>query len=127
MTLEEFKNYCRSKKGIEETYPFKGEAVWMKVMGKMFALAFVQEFKMDGQMMPAFSFINLKCEPEFALELREKHAAIRPGWHQNKKNWNSVWVDGSLKDDFIKELIDHSYDAVCKGLTTKALAELESL
>jgi len=127
MTLEEFKNYCLNKKGVEETYPFKGEAVWMKVMGKMFALAFVQEFKMDGKLMPPFSFINLKCEPGYALKLRENYEAIRPGWHQNKDNWNSVWMDGSLTDDFIEKLIDHSYDEVCKGLTKKALAELESL
>ena len=127
MTLEEFKNYCLSKKGVEATYPFKGEAVWMKVMGKMFALTFVQEFKMDGKLMPPFSFINLKCEPEYALGLREKHEAIRPGWHQNKDNWNSVWMDGSLTDELIKQLIDHSYDEVCKGLSKKALAELEHL
>ncbi len=127
MTLEEFKNHCLSKKGVEETYPFKGEAVWMKVMGKMFALSFVEDFKMDGQMMSPFSFINLKCNPEYALQLREKHGAIRPGWHQNKTNWNSVWMDGSLADDFVKELIDHSYEEVCKGLTKKAKAELELL
>ena len=117
MTFEEFKNYCLSKKGVEETYPFKGEAVWMKVMGKMFALAFVQEFKMDGQMMPAFSFINLKCDPDYAQELRAEYSSIQPGYHMNKRHWNTLRLfHNDLSPTFIQELIDHSYNLVVKGL-----------
>ncbi|MDN5203837.1 MmcQ/YjbR family DNA-binding protein [Fulvivirgaceae bacterium BMA10] len=127
MTLDTFKTYCLSKKGVEETYPFKGEAVWMKVMGKMFAMTFVREFTFDKEIAPPFHFINLKCDPERAEILRTKHAAIQPGWHQSKKHWNSVFMDGSLSDDMIKELIDHSYDIVCESLPKKDLEILNTL
>ena len=125
MNLETFRNYCLSKKGVEENYPFKGEAVWMKVKGKMFAMANVMELKMDGEIVPPFHFINLKCEPEKALELRESHAAIQPGWHQSKKHWNSLYMDGSLPDELILSLIDHSYDIVVKTLPKKVQEELK--
>jgi predicted DNA-binding protein (MmcQ/YjbR family) len=78
MDFETFRNYCLAKKGVTEDYPFKGEAVWMKVKGKMFAMANVLELKMEGELVEPFHFINLKCEPEKEAEqLRESHAAIR--------------------------------------------------
>ena len=127
MTFEEFKEYCLTKKGVEDTYPFKGEAVWMKVMGKMFAMTFVREFKYNGAMAAPFTFINLKCDPDKAISLRESYSAIQPGWHQSKKHWNSVFIDGSLPDSTIKELIDHSYEIVVDGLSKKLKEELASL
>lgn len=127
MTLAEFRSYCTSKKGVEETFPFEGNSVWMKVMGKMFALTMLQDFKYQGEMAPAFHFINLKCDPEKAIELRETHSAIQPGWHQSKKHWNSVFMDGSLSDTLIKNLIDDSYELVVSSLTKKLQAELAAL
>jgi len=127
MTLEEFKAYCRTKQGVEETYPFKGESVWMKVVGKLFALTFVQPFTYEGSTAPPFHFVNLKCDPTEAELLREKHAAVIPGWHQSKKHWNSVMIDGSLSDSEIIGLIDKSYDLVCAGLTKKEKERLANL
>ncbi|WP_020527707.1 MmcQ/YjbR family DNA-binding protein [Flexithrix dorotheae] len=126
MTFESFRSYCLAKKGVTEDYPFKGESVWMKVMGKMFALANVEEFKMGQELVPPFHFINLKCEPEKAIELREKYPAIQPGWHQSKKHWNSLYMDGSLSDVLIKALIDHSYEIVVAGMPKKTQDELKN-
>ncbi len=127
MNLEEFNNYCLAKKGVEGAYPFKGECVWMKVMGKMFALTNVMDLKINGTVQPPFYLVNLKCDPERAVELREAHAAIAPGWHQSKVHWNSLLMDGSLPDELVYELIDHSYDIVVAGLTGKLKAELAAL
>lgn len=126
MTLEEFNQYCLAKPGVTADYPFKGECVWMKVLGKMFALANVQAMKMDGQMVDTFHFINLKCSPDKALELREAHAAIVPGWHQNKEHWNTLYMDGSLEHQLVKELVDHSYDIVLQSLPKKQKDQLTS-
>ncbi|MBX2841792.1 MAG: MmcQ/YjbR family DNA-binding protein [Flammeovirgaceae bacterium] len=126
MIFEDFRNYCLAKNGVTEDYPFKGEAVWMKVSGKMFALANVEELKMGVEKVPPFHFINLKCDPEKAIELREKHPAIQPGWHQSKKHWNSVYMDGSLNDNLIRELIDHAYDIVVAGMSKKTQEELKN-
>lgn len=112
MTLGEFKSYCLSKADVTENYPFKGECVWIKVKGKMFAMANVQVITVDGEKVHPFYLINLKCDPERARALRESHDAIRPGWHQNKEHWNSLIMDGSLPDELILELIDHSYELV---------------
>lgn len=124
MNIEQFRDYCLAKPGVTENYPFKGEAVWMKVLGKMFAMANVTELKMDGEMVAPFHFMNLKCDPERAEELRASHPAIRPGWHQSKVHWNSLYMDGTLDDRLILELIDHSYDIVAQSLTGKQKAEL---
>lgn len=101
--------------------------MWMKVMGKMFALTNVTELKVDGELVPPFHFMNLKCDPERAVELRESHEGIRPGWHQSKVHWNSVMMDGSVPDALVHELIDHSYDIVVAGLSGKLKAELAEL
>ena len=125
MHIEQFISYCLEKPGVEDTYPFKGEMVWMKVKGKMFAMTNVVEVKMEGERVSPFHFINLKCDPERAEELREAHAAIRPGWHQNKTHWNSLYMDGSLSDKLILELVDHSYAIVAASLPKKVQAELK--
>ena len=125
MNIEQFNDYCLAKPGVEGHYPFKGEMVWMKVMGKLFAMTNVMEMKIEGEMVLPFHLINLKCDPQRAEELRESHAAIRPGWHQNKTHWNSLYMDGSLPDDLVMELVDHSYEIVVASLSKKAQAELK--
>ena len=127
MIFDEFQMYCLSKPGVTEDYPFKGEAVWLKVMGKMFAMANVRELKMFDSMVPPFHFINLKCEPNYSLELRAEYAAIIPAWHQSKTHWNSLIMDGSLKDKLVKSLIDHSYERVVSALTKKQKEELSTI
>ncbi len=107
MNIEDFRSYCLAKKGVTEESPFGEETVVYKVMGKMFALADVD----------LFQSVNLKCDPEEAVLLRESYPAIQPGYHMNKKHWNTVDMDGSLDDKFIRGLIDTSYDLVVKGLT----------
>lgn len=100
-------DYCLSKKGAEETFPFDEVTLVFKVMGKMFAL--IPTERVPTQ-------IALKCDPEYALELREKYDAIQAAYHFNKKHWNSVEVDGRLSLSLVYALIDHSYDLVVKGL-----------
>ena len=110
MDIESFHTYCLSKKGVEETFPFDEVTLVFKVMGKMFALTSLKA--------EVFR-VNLKCDPEKALELREEYPAIIPGWHMNKKHWNTVYFEEGLEDALLIELIDHSYDLVVKGLKKK--------
>ncbi len=98
---------CMSFTGAEETYPFSPEATVFKVRGKIFAIALL------GADPPR---INLKCEPELAEQLRADHPAITPGYHMNKRHWNTVTVDGELPDQLVRELIEDSYDLVVAGL-----------
>lgn len=116
MTLEEFKAHCLAKTGAEETYPFGDQAVWFKVGGKAFAWTFVRPFRFGDETGRPFQFINLKCDPARAIRLREQFAAVNPGWHQSKKHWNSVFMDGSLPDADIRSWIDHSYEIVVAAL-----------
>ena len=124
MTLESYIEYCLAKPGVEVSYPFKGECAWLKVGGKMFSLVNAVEMKMEGEIVPPFHFANLKCDPLKALTLRESYRAIKPGWHQNKDHWNSLYMDGSLPDDLIKELVDHAYETVASKLPKKIKSEL---
>ena len=117
MNIEEIRDYCINKKGTTEEFPFDEVTLVFKVMGKMYALT-----SLDKELS-----INLKCDPERAIELREEFEAIQPGYHMSKTHWNTVFIDGSLKNDFIKELIDHSYDLVVSGLTKKLKEELQNL
>ncbi len=119
MTLEDYLNYCKAKPGVTDEYPFDGECAWLKVKGKLFSIVNVVEMKMGEEIVPPFHFANLKCDPEKAEELRAKYPAVQPGWHQNKKHWNSIYFDGSLRNNLIKELIDHSYNLVIDSLTKK--------
>ncbi|MDA7888719.1 MmcQ/YjbR family DNA-binding protein [Akkermansiaceae bacterium] len=105
-----------SKKEVTEETPFGPEVLVYKVLGKMFAtLGFEEEV---GRM-------NLKCDPERALELRDEHEAIIPGYHMNKKHWNTLVLDESLPASLVSELIGHSYDLVVQGLPAKARKSLE--
>jgi len=114
MNIETLREYCLSKPGVTESFPFGEDALVFKVLGKMFALMLLnQELT-----------INLKCDPERAIELREKHPAIIPGYHMNKKHWNTLNVDGSLTENQILELIDHSYNLVFASLPKKVKESL---
>ncbi len=116
MKLEDFKDHCLAKKGVEDSYPMRGECVWMKVAGKMFALTNVREIKMNGQTVTPFHFVNLKCDPERAMALRAQYPAIQPGWHQNKTHWNSLLMDSSLDVRLILDLTHHAYVIVAAAL-----------
>lgn len=119
MNIEEFREYCLSKKGVEETFPFGEDTLVFKVMGKMFALTGLETH-------PASA--NLKCDPERAIELREEFdGLIRPGYHMNKVHWNTVELERNIPHELLTELIDHSYNLVVKSLTKKLQAELASL
>lgn len=114
MNIEEFRDYCLSKKGTEETFPFDEVTLVFKVMGKMYALT-----SLDGE----FS-INLKCDPEKAIELRETYSSVIPGYHMSKKHWNTILMDDLIPDRLIKEWIDHSYDLIVHSLPKKLQQEL---
>ena len=118
MNIEDFRTYCLSKPGTEECLPFDQDTLVFKVMGKMFALTSLSE--------EVFT-VNLKCDPDRAVELREAHHEIQPGYHMNKNHWNTISFEGKLKNAFLRELIDHSYDLVVKGLTKKLKVELKGL
>lgn len=117
MNIEEYREYCMAKPGVTEDFPFDEQVLVFKVMGKMFALADVD----------LFVSINLKCDPERAIELRETYDAVQPGYHMNKKHWNTVEMDGSIGDKLIKEWIDHSYELVVKGLPKKDQQVLKAI
>lgn len=115
MNIEELRDYCLSMKGVTEDFPFDEEALVFKVMGKMFALANVDDFKS----------ITLKCDPEQAIELRERYPAVQPGYHMSKKHWNTILTNGEIPDPMMKQWIRNSYDLVVSGLTKKLQAELK--
>ena len=118
MNIEEFTEYCLVKKGVKESFPFGGDTLVFKVMGKVFSLTGLDTI-------PASA--NLKCDPEWAIYLREQYEDIQPGYHMNKAHWNTVILEGSLEDSLIKKLIDQSYDLVVKSLTKKDRLILENL
>ena len=103
MTVESLHEYCLSKPGAEETLPFGPDTVVYKVCGKIFLLT-----GLDSEDLR----FNVKCDPEKAIELREEFACVLPGYHMNKKNWNTIVIDGSVSSKQLKEWIDHSYDLV---------------
>jgi predicted DNA-binding protein (MmcQ/YjbR family) len=119
MDIEAFREYCLNKPGVSEEFPFDNQTLVFKVMGKMFALT-----GLDSEVFTA----NLKCDPERAIELRERYDGIKPGWHMNKKYWNTVDMESpQISRTLHKELIDHSYDEVVKGLTKKDRDTLKQL
>ncbi len=117
MNIEELRNYCLNKKGATESFPFGEDTLVFKVLDKAFALASISE--PDS--------VNLKCDPEYAIELREQYEAIHPGYHMNKKHWNTVQLRGGLDDKLICKLIDHSYEMVVKAMNKKQQNELAAL
>ncbi|MFW5705625.1 MAG: MmcQ/YjbR family DNA-binding protein [Bacteroidota bacterium] len=115
MNVETLREYCLSKKAVTESTPFDDVTLVFKVMGKMFALVPLDELKLS---------VALKCDPDKAIELREQYPSVKPGYHFNKKHWNTVTIDGSVSSGLIMEWIDHSYELVVKGLTKKQQALL---
>lgn len=106
-SLDNLRKYCATKAGSKEDFPFDQYTLVFKVMNKMFALTNISQTKLT---------VNLKCEPEFAELLRGKYEAIIPGYHMNKKHWNTVTIDGSIPNNELLQLIDHSYDLVVSKL-----------
>lgn len=114
MNIEQYRDYCLSKKAVTEHFPFDNDTLVFKVLGKMFALASLKKWE-EGN-----AFVNLKCDPDYAIELRAEYDSIQPGYHMHKKQWNSVYIhNGDLSPKLIKDLIDHSYTMVVKGLPKK--------
>ncbi len=109
MDIDSFRQYCMAKPGVTEETPFGPETLVYKVAGKVFALA----------PLDVFDRVNLKCDPERAIELRERYEGIIPGYHMNKVHWNTVDVTGSVPEKLIRELVDHSYELVWASLTAK--------
>ena len=118
MNLETFYEYCLSKKGVTEHFPFDEETLVFKVGGKMFALSSLNQWE------KATPSVNLKCNPEYAEELRAQYDDIKPGWHMSKIHWNTIEINRDVPDSLIKELIDHSYDLVFSNLTKKSQTEI---
>ncbi len=115
MDLDQVHTYIMTKVGASEERPFDLETPVYKVMGKMFAL-------LAPERTP--QCLTLKCDPDHALLLREIYDTVKPGYHMNKKHWNTIALDGSVPDDEIEEMIDESYDLVVRGLTKAAQREL---
>ncbi|MET0392444.1 MAG: MmcQ/YjbR family DNA-binding protein [Chitinophagaceae bacterium] len=105
MDIEVLRDYCLSKPGAEETLPFGPDTLVYKVNGKMFLLAGLDNDPLQ---------FNVKCDPDKALELREEHTCVLPGYHMNKKHWNTIIVDGSVPTRQLKEWIDDSYQLVAR-------------
>lgn len=114
MNIEELRDYCLSFKSVEEKLPFDESTLVFYVKGKMFCLTDID----------AFDLINVKCDPEKAIMLREKFEDVIPGFHMNKKHWNSLKVRGRLSDKLIKEWIKDSYLLVVAGLPKRLREDL---
>ena len=111
MNIEQLQEYCLSKQAVEETLPFGPDTLVYKVAGKAFLLTSLNNEE-------GLRF-NVKCDPDLAQELREQHGCVLPGFHMNKKHWNTIVVDGSVANKQLKEWIDHSYDLVVHSLPKK--------
>lgn len=105
MDIQSLREYCLSKPDVEESLPFGPNTLVFKVKGKIFLICPLDEVGVQ---------FNVKCNPDRALELREEYSCVQPGFHMNKKHWNTVIVDGTVKSKLLKEWIDHSYELVRK-------------
>jgi len=117
MNIEELRDYCIQKKGVTESFPFDDKVLVFRVMNKMFALVNVE----------ISDSVNLKCDPEKTIELREEFMGIIEGYHMSKKHWNTVLIESDVNRLLLLELIDHSYNLIVSKLTKKekeALAQL---
>jgi len=114
LNIESYREYCLKKQGVTEEFPFDNQTLVFKVMGKMFALTDID----------LFSSINLKCDPENAVQLREQYNEVIPGFHMNKKHWNTISMEGILPDKLIEEWIEHSYQLVVAGLPSRTRKDL---
>ncbi|MFT6806845.1 MAG: putative DNA-binding protein (MmcQ/YjbR family) [Saprospiraceae bacterium] len=118
MNYEDVQSYCINKSGVTEEFPFDDVTLVFKVMGKMFALTPLNNEEAS---------INLKCDPDRSMELRDEYTDIIAGFHMNKKHWNTVYIERELTDKLVFELIDHSYDLVVLKLTRVLKKELRQL
>ena len=116
MNNEEIRDYCLSKKGVTESFPFDETTLVFKVMNKMFCLVSLDSFG-----------LNLKNDPEKNMELREQYPAVKQGYHMNKQHWNTIEIDGSIHPNLLKEWIDESYDLIVISLPKKKQEELKNL
>lgn len=117
MDIETAREYCLGKKAVTECLPFDEYSLVMKVMGKMFVLIDLE----------SANKICMKCDPDYAIELRERYSSIEGAYHFNKKYWNQLFLDGDVDDSLIKKLIDHSIEEVLKKFTKKMRAEYDAL
>ena len=115
MDIEKLRQYCLSKPEVTESFPFGDETLVFKVAGKIFALV-----NLNSDLS-----INLKCNPELAIDLRERYPAVQPGYHMNKIHWNTVIIDGSVSDKLMHEWIEHSYWLVVSQLPKKIRLKIE--
>lgn len=115
MNIEELRDYCLNKPGVTEGFPFGEETLVFKVGEKLFLLTGLGD-----------NSFNVKCDPERAIELREQFSEVLPGYHMNKKHWNTVRTDGSLTNKQLKEMVDHSYELVFAALPKKLREEIGS-
>jgi predicted DNA-binding protein (MmcQ/YjbR family) len=114
MNIEQLRNYCIQKKGVTEDFPFDEDTLVFKVLGKMFALIGLKKWESGDKA------INLKCDPDYAEELRAEYNSIQPGYHMSKKHWNTIALTSDeVSPKLLFQLIDHSYDMVVKGMTKK--------
>lgn len=116
MNIEELRTYCLSKKGVTEDLPFGPDTLVFKVLDKIFLLT--------GMGNPLQ--FNVKCDPEKAVSLRDEFPCVKPGYHMNKKHWNTITVDGSVSEKLLNEWINHSYEQVVSGLPKSKQKELLS-
>ncbi len=114
MYIDEFREYCLAKKEVTEELPFDENTLVFKVAGKIFAITDIDKFES----------INLKCHPEKAEDLRARYNAVQPGYHMNKKHWNTIVNNSDVTDTLLKQWIDQSYELVIQGLTKKTKQEL---
>lgn len=111
MNIEELRSYCLFKPGVTESFPFGPDTLVFKVGGKVFLLTGLDAYPVS---------FNVKCDPERAIDLREQHPdSILPGYHMNKKHWNTVQINGELTNAQLQELVDHSYDLIFNSLPLK--------
>ncbi|HEK19199.1 MULTISPECIES: MmcQ/YjbR family DNA-binding protein [unclassified Mucilaginibacter] len=116
MHIEDLRDYCLAKPGVTESFPFGEDILVFKVGDKVFLLTGLNDHS-----------FNVKCDPEKAIELREQFSEVMPGFHMNKKHWNTVRTDGSLTNKQLKEMIDHSYELVFAALPKKVREEIATL
>jgi len=110
MNIESIREYCLAKENAEETFPFGPDTLVYKVNGKIFLLMGLNNYPLS---------FNVKCNPDLAIELRDTYPCVQPGYHMNKKHWNTIIVDGTIPSDMIKNWIDHSYEMVAKPAIKK--------
>ena len=119
MNIQQLYEYCLSKKGVTEHFPFDEDTLVFKVGGKMFCLTSLKKWESGN---PS---LNLKCNPEKAIELRENYEAVQPGYHMSKVHWNTVSLNQDASDKFILELLNHSYDLVFSSLSKAIKLKIE--